>query len=142
MTDQRPEPLSDPGVPTLLRRLSDFTGESVYLWYTPRLSPNDQFRWRVWTGAPAGTGGGEWGHGPTPYRALHAAFESVVRSTFEGRIGAPVPSTADGALADAAVAALEAIDTLDLGLLQRSAAEALEAAQRRLRGSLAEWVRS
>lgn len=141
MTDQRPEPLPDPGVPTLLRRLSDFAGESVYLWFTPPPAA-DSIRWRVWTGVPTGSGGGEWGAGATPYGALQAAFENVVRSTFEGRIGAPVTSVGSDGLADAAVAALEAIDTLDLGLLQRSAAEALEAAQRRLRGSLAEWVRS
>lgn len=94
MTDQRPEPLSDPGVPTLLRRLSDFAGESVYLWYTPPPAA-DAIRWRVWTGVPTGSGGGEWGAGVTPYGALQAAFEHVVRSTFDGRIGTTESSTVE-----------------------------------------------
>lgn len=112
MTDQRPEPLPDPGVPTLLRRLSDFAGESVYLWFTPPPAA-DSIRWRVWTGVPTGSGGGEWGAGATPYGALQAAFENMVRSTFEGRIGAPV----DGSAAVVALleAAREAVDAFGRG---------------------------
>lgn len=109
MTDQLP----DPGVPALLRRLSDFTGgESVYLWFTPPPA-RDEIRWRVWTGVPTGTGGGEWGHGETPYDALRSAFEHVVRSTFEGRIGVP----ADGSAAVLALleAAREAVDAFGRG---------------------------
>lgn len=86
MTDQLP----DPGVPALLRHLSDLLGETTILVYSPPPAALGS-RWRVWGGSPYATkhtGGGEWGAGETPYAALQAAFERAVRSTFDGRIGA------------------------------------------------------
>lgn len=74
-----------PGIPRLLEHLSSLSGENVFLWYTPPPA-GDDIRWRVWTGAPNGSGGGEWGRGPTAWKALHEAFERVTGAIFKGRI--------------------------------------------------------
>lgn len=84
--------MNDLGVQQLIEHLAAITGETVYLWHTPDSSP-DEWLWRVWTGPPCGTGGGEWGHGSTPFAALHAAFGNVVRAIFEERL---TPPTARG----------------------------------------------
>lgn len=70
-----------PGVPKLLEHLAAIAGESVYLW----LKPDTTEKWRVWTGVPSGSGGGEWGSGSTPYAALQQAFERLTDAIFYGR---------------------------------------------------------
>jgi hypothetical protein len=76
----------DVGLAWLLRRLSDLLGrsESVHLTYSP--SGHDEIRWTVWLGAPAGTGGAQWGAGTTPREALQSAYEQAVGSIFAGRV--------------------------------------------------------
>lgn len=79
----------DLGVAWLMRRLSDLLGrdETVHLAYTP--DSGESIRWTVWLGAPAGTGGSQWGAGTTPREALHSAYERAVASIFEGRVEVP-----------------------------------------------------
>lgn len=70
------------GVPWLLQSLSVMLGESVYLWYTPPPA-GDDIRWRVWSGSPYGSTGGEVGRGRTADGALQEAYHSAVRRLFD-----------------------------------------------------------
>lgn len=74
-----------PGVPLLLMHLSAMAGESVYLWHNPS---RGEMQWFVWTGHPAGSGGGEWGRGATAYGALNDAFVRLTDAIFHGRTDA------------------------------------------------------
>jgi len=69
-------------VPYLLERLTDLAREAVYLWHNPERNKP----WAVWTGAPCGTGGGEWGAGATAGEAIQDAYERIVAAIFAGRI--------------------------------------------------------
>lgn len=71
------------GVPFLLEQLSTLAAESVYLWFNPRPG---FVSWYVWTGTPAGTGGGEWGEGATAQEALADAFRRITSAIFDGRV--------------------------------------------------------
>lgn len=90
LVDATPEPTRSmtretvgPGVQRLLEHLAAMTGESVYLWH--RLGgPGPE--WRVWTGAPSGTSGGEWGAGDDAYAALADAFRRITSAIFDGRL--------------------------------------------------------
>lgn len=74
-----------PGVPRLLEHLAAMAGESVYLWHCPPPA-GEALRWRVWTGHPVGSSGGEWGSGPTAYEALQDAFRRLTDAIFDGRV--------------------------------------------------------
>jgi hypothetical protein len=71
------------GVPFLLEQLSELAQQSVYLWFSrmPGFMP-----WRVWTGPPAGTSGGQWGEGATAADALADAYRNVTSAIFDGRV--------------------------------------------------------
>lgn len=71
-----------PGVPRLLEHLAAMTGENVHLMCT---TSADEWRWRVWTGHPSGSGGSLLGRARTPGEALAAAYDEVVSGIFEGR---------------------------------------------------------
>jgi hypothetical protein len=71
------------GVPFLLEQLAVLARESVYLWFNPRPG---FMSWYVWTGAPSGTGGGEWGQGETAAEALADAFRRITSAIFDGRV--------------------------------------------------------
>lgn len=70
------------GVPFLLEQLAMLVRESVYLWFNPERNQP----WYVWTGAPAGTSGGEWGAGLTAQDALADAFRRITSAIFDGRV--------------------------------------------------------
>lgn len=73
-----------PGVPSLLELLATVCGESVYLRYAPPPA-NESIRWCVY---PQDRHGQPLAEGPTVYRALQSAFETVVSRIFRGQVPA------------------------------------------------------
>lgn len=85
LAEKKHEDLDMPGVPRLIEHLAAMTRRHMFLWYSGPPAGED-VRWRVWDGVPTGSGGGEWGRGPSAFVALQNAYQQVVRSIFDGRL--------------------------------------------------------